>query len=124
MAEGWQLLADKLGQKDANGQVTFTTIFPGCYSGRWPHIHFEMYSSLAAATNGSAKVAVSQLALPKATCDQVYAVSGYEASVTNLSGTSLASDNVFSDGSSLQVASISGSVSNSLAGALTVAIAA
>ena len=22
MAEGWQLLADKLGQKDANGQVT------------------------------------------------------------------------------------------------------
>lgn len=23
-------------ETDANGQVTFTTIFPGCYSGRWP----------------------------------------------------------------------------------------
>ena len=27
---------------DANGLATFTTIFPGCYSGRWPHIHFEI----------------------------------------------------------------------------------
>ncbi|MDO8251972.1 MAG: intradiol ring-cleavage dioxygenase, partial [Rhodoferax sp.] len=35
---------------DSNGEVTFTTIFPGCYSGRWPHIHFEVYASLAAAT--------------------------------------------------------------------------
>ena len=28
---------------DANGLVTFTSIFPACYSGRWPHIHFEVY---------------------------------------------------------------------------------
>ena len=25
---------------DAAGQVRRTTIFPGCYSGRWPHVHF------------------------------------------------------------------------------------
>src|SRR4029453_1536909 len=37
-------------ETDANGQVTFTSIFPACYSGRWPHIHFEVYPSLAAAT--------------------------------------------------------------------------
>ena len=107
---------------DANGQVTFTTIFPGCYSGRWPHIHFEIYSSLAAATNGSAKVAVSQLALPKATCDAVYTTTGYSASVSNLAQTSLASDMVFSDGSSLQLPTISGSVGPNLSAALTVAV--
>jgi protocatechuate 3,4-dioxygenase beta subunit len=28
---------------DSNGQVTFTTIYPACYSGRWPHIHFEVF---------------------------------------------------------------------------------
>ena len=28
---------------DAKGKVRFTSIFPACYSGRWPHIHFEVY---------------------------------------------------------------------------------
>jgi protocatechuate 3,4-dioxygenase beta subunit len=27
-------------EADANGQATFTSIFPGAYSGRWPHIHY------------------------------------------------------------------------------------
>jgi hypothetical protein len=67
---------------------------------------------------------VSQLALPKATCDQVYATSGYAASVTNLAQTSLATDLVFSDGSSLQVPTITGTVGADLAGALTVAVVA
>ena len=31
----------------ADGEVTFTSIFPGCYSGRWPHAHFEVYPDLA-----------------------------------------------------------------------------
>ncbi len=70
---------------DAAGQVTFTTIFPACYSGRWPHIHFEVYPTLASATNGANKIATSQLALPKASCDQVYASSGYSSSAGNLS---------------------------------------
>jgi protocatechuate 3,4-dioxygenase beta subunit len=40
-------------QVDANGNVDFVTIFPACYSGRWPHIHFEIFPSLAAATSGA-----------------------------------------------------------------------
>ena len=36
---------------DADGMVSFTTIFPGCYRGRWPHIHFEVYPDAAAATD-------------------------------------------------------------------------
>lgn len=108
---------------DANGRVTFTSIFPACYSGRWPHIHFEVYASLTAATNVANKIATSQLALPKAACDLVYATSGYEQSITNLSRVSLASDMVFSDGSSLELATITGSIATGLTATLTVAVA-
>ncbi|HEV7991697.1 MAG TPA: intradiol ring-cleavage dioxygenase [Gemmatimonadaceae bacterium] len=107
---------------DANGKVTFTSIFPGCYSGRWPHIHFEVYSNLAAATKVSNKIATSQIALPKATCDLVYATTGYDASVRNLASISLASDNVFSDGASLELATCSGNVAAGITAALTVGI--
>ena len=91
--------------------MTFQTIFPACYSGRWPHIHFEVYPSLAAAAAVSNRVATSQLAIPKSACDTVYATSGYEQSITNLSQITLATDNVFSDGTTNQVATMSGSVS-------------
>ena len=109
-------------EADANGRVTFTSIYPACYSGRWPHVHFEVYPGLAAATSVSNKSATSQIALPKDTCDVVYATTGYEASVRNLSQVSLATDNVFSDGSSLELASISGSVASGFTAALTVAV--
>ena len=72
--------------------------FPACYSGRWPHIHFEVYPSLASATSAVNKIATSQMALPKAICDVVFATSGYSQSVTNFSQTSLTTDNVFRDG--------------------------
>ncbi|HEY9225793.1 MAG TPA: intradiol ring-cleavage dioxygenase [Gemmatimonadaceae bacterium] len=107
---------------DANGTVRFTSIFPGCYSGRWPHIHFEVYPSLAAATAVSNKIATSQIALPKSACDLVYATSGYQSSITNLSRVTLATDNVFSDGASLELATVSGNVSSGMSAALSVAI--
>jgi protocatechuate 3,4-dioxygenase beta subunit len=107
---------------DASGQVTFTSIFPGCYAGRWPHIHFEVYPSLSAATNVANKIATSQIALPKAASDLVYATAGYETSVTNLSRITLATDNVFSDGSALELATMSGSVTSGLTASLTVAV--
>src|SRR4029077_7749786 len=50
-------------ETDAKGQVTFTSIFPAAYSGRWPHIHFEVYPSLDQATSASGKLRTSQLAL-------------------------------------------------------------
>ena len=91
---------------------TFTSIFPGCYAGRWPHIHFEVYPSLSAAGSVSNKVATSQIALPKSACDLTYATSGYAGSSGNLSQVSLATDNVFSDGSALELATVSGSVAS------------
>ena len=107
---------------DANGKLSFTSIYPGCYSGRWPHIHFEVYKSLTAATSVRNKIATSQLALSKSASDLVYATAGYEASVRNLSQITLATDNVFSDGSQLQLASMTGNATSGYTAALTVAV--
>ena len=90
---------------DGNGQCTFTTIFPACYSGRWPHIHFEVYKSANSASSYSNKLLTSQIALPSDVCGAVYSrVSGYSSSVANLSRVSLSSDNVFGDNTAEQIA--------------------
>ncbi len=111
-----------VAETDANGALSFTTIFPGAYSGRWPHIHFEIFSSLADATAGAKAVKTSQLALPKAACDEVYATPGYGQSVQNLAQSNLSSDNVFRDGVSLQLASVTGDVATGYTAALTVGV--
>jgi protocatechuate 3,4-dioxygenase beta subunit len=107
---------------DADGKVTFTSIFPAAYSGRWPHIHFEVYKSEAAATKGQDKLRTSQIALPEKACRQVYATSGYAKSLSNLNQTSLKRDMVFSDGYSLQLAKVTGSVSSGMTVSLTIAV--
>jgi protocatechuate 3,4-dioxygenase beta subunit len=104
---------------DAAGTVRFTSIFPACYDGRWPHIHFEVYPDQASITDASTAIATSQVALPESTCRQVYAQAGYEQSVANLSQVSLSSDNVFGDDSAVQQL---GTVTGSVAGGLTVAL--
>jgi protocatechuate 3,4-dioxygenase beta subunit len=107
---------------NANGTVTFTTIFPGCYAGRWPHIHFEIFRNLASATTGRAAIKTSQLALPEAECKAAYAATGYEASVTNLARNSLARDNVFSDGYTAQLAMVTGDLTRGFDALLIVAV--
>ena len=109
-------------ETDQDGWLEFTTTFPGCYAGRWPHVHFEVYESLAKATSASNKLRTSQLAFPQDVCEQVYATSGYESSVANLAGVSLDSDGIFSDGYSLQLAKMSGSVDEGFVATLNVPI--
>jgi protocatechuate 3,4-dioxygenase beta subunit len=109
-------------EADSSGRVSFTSIFPGCYAGRWPHIHFEVYPSLAAASNVANRTATSQIALPKDACDAAYATAGYQSSIVNLSRVSLATDNVFSDGSALELATVTGSAAEGFTSSLTVAI--
>ncbi len=109
-------------ESDSTGKVTFTSIYPGCYSGRWPHIHFEVYPSLATAMSVANKIATSQIAMQKSTADLVYATAGYESSISNLAQVTLASDNVFSDGASLELPTMTGSVSGGLTAAITVAV--
>jgi protocatechuate 3,4-dioxygenase beta subunit len=107
----------------ADGSVTFTTVFPGCYAGRWPHIHFEVYSDVATAVASGPIVKTSQIALPKEACEAVYATSGYDSSVRNLSQISLASDNVFGDDGGIhQIATMTGSASAGYTAALTIGV--
>ncbi len=110
-------------EADADGLVTFTSVFPACYPGRWPHIHFEVYPSLDLATNEVNKIATSQIALPKDSCDLVYATDGYAQSVANLTEVSLATDTVFgNDGGVQQIGTVSGSVGDGMTVALTVPV--
>ena len=132
-AEGrYSLYDDEIGDEnylrgvqaaDAQGKVTFKSIFPAAYSGRWPHIHFEVYSSLSEATAAGKISATSQLALPAEACNAVYAGSGYEGSAQNMSRTSLENDNVFRDDSAEhQLATTTGSVQEGYVARLTVGV--
>ncbi|MFI7702243.1 intradiol ring-cleavage dioxygenase [Nonomuraea sp. NPDC049480] len=109
-------------ETDGSGKVSFTSIFPACYPGRWPHIHFEVYPSLAKATTSDNKIATSQVALPKDACDMVYATDGYSESVRTLGEVSLDSDNIFSDGHTSQLGTMTGSVSSGLTVTLDVPV--
>jgi protocatechuate 3,4-dioxygenase beta subunit len=112
------------GVQEANGSgvVTFTSVFPAAYSGRWPHIHFEVYPSLSEATSAGTKAAISQLALPEDVCRTVYASDGYSASERSLGRTSLARDTVFRDGYSRQLAAVTGAVQAGYTASLTVPV--
>jgi protocatechuate 3,4-dioxygenase beta subunit len=109
-------------EADSTGTVTFTTIFPGCYSGRMPHIHFEVYPSLAKATSASNRIKTSQFTFPMTTLNEAYATTAYGASSRNLASMSYATDNVFSDGTSLQMASASGNAVDGYVVTLTVGV--
>jgi protocatechuate 3,4-dioxygenase beta subunit len=109
-------------EADASGQVNFTTIFPACYTGRWPHIHFEVYPSLAEATSAGSMLRTSQLAFPEDVCALVYATDGYEQSVRNMAQTSLETDMVFSDGVDQQLATLTGDVGSGFTATLALAV--
>lgn len=83
---------------DANGEVEFVTIFPGWYTGRICHIHFQVYVS-------SSYAAISQLTFPLATKNAIYAAnpSLYTKGADPLT---FANDNIFSDGYTYQLATL------------------
>ncbi len=83
---------------DANGEVNFKTIFPGWYTGRICHIHFQVYVS-------SVYAAVSQMTFPLAEKNALYAANPtlYTKGADPLT---YSTDNIFSDGYALQLASL------------------
>lgn len=100
---------------DAAGQATFTTIYPGWYAGRATHIHVEVF------VNGSS-VKTTQMAFPESTTSQVYTTSVYASRGQN--PTSNTSDNVFSDGTSTELATVNGSAASGYTAALTIGVPA
>lgn len=83
---------------DSNGEVNFITILPGWYTGRICHIHFQIYVSTTYA-------AISQLTFDVATKNAIYAAnpSLYTKGADPMS---ISSDNIFSDGATLQTATL------------------
>ncbi|SLK10677.1 Dioxygenase [Novosphingobium mathurense] len=114
---------------DSDGKVTFTTIYPACYSGRWPHIHFEVFlDGLTSASTGRTADLISQIAMPAANNTAVFSGdTRYTSSIANYNAISLSSDNVFGDNSSAQLAqmtpSLSGSVTAGYSGTNVIGIA-
>lgn len=93
-----------VGIADDQGKVKFTTIFPGCYDGRWPHVHFEVFENVQSAVSGDASVLTAQFALPEQTCATVYAAdTRYTNGTRNLGRISIPTDNVFSDNTPAQI---------------------
>ena len=58
-------------QREAAGKVTFTSVFPACCSGRWAHVHVEVYPDRASLADSTSAIATSQVALPQEVCDTV-----------------------------------------------------
>jgi protocatechuate 3,4-dioxygenase beta subunit len=99
---------------DAGGQVTFTTIYPGWYAGRATHIHVDVYRS-------GAIVKTTQIAFPEDVTRAVYASAVYASKGQN--ATTNASDIVFSDGTTGELASVTGNVASGYTATLQVGIA-
>lgn len=83
---------------DADGIVEFVTIFPGWYSGRICHIHFQCFVS-------SIYSAISQLTFPIADKNAIYAANSglYTKGADPMT---FNSDNIFSDGYAFQLATL------------------
>lgn len=85
---------------NANGEVTFTTIYPGWYQGRATHIHLEVKVN-------NVVVKVSQMAFPESVNNQVYSSGTYAS--RGLNPTSNASDGIFADSLSQELVTPVGS---------------
>ncbi len=111
---------------DADGVARFTTIVPGCYGGRAPHVHIEVFESLEAATGGHTSLLVSQLAFTEGECAKVYqARSEYGSSLANLTRWPAARDFAFSGPEEERMAQtihLTGSPDTSYAGTVTVTL--
>jgi protocatechuate 3,4-dioxygenase beta subunit len=101
---------------DVNGQVSFTSIFPGWYTGRATHIHVHVYKA------DGTSLKVTQIAFPEGTGSAVAAVNGYAKGLNGY--TTNAQDNVFSDGSALELATVTGSTAAGFVLAINLAVAA
>lgn len=103
---------------DANGQVDFSTIYPGWYPGRITHMHFRVYLS----GGTSSLMATSQIAFPQTITQAVYNSPLYTDHGQNTSVSSFSRDNIFSDGTEYQMATVTGNATDGYTAVLKVGI--
>ena len=112
---------------DDKGEVTFQTIVPACYPGRYPHIHVEVFSRDAVMSGFKNSILASQLIMPRGVCERVYRHgSGYGESLRHLARVTVATDQVFDSSTAAQVAAqtpaIAGSPDAGYTGAVRIGI--
>ncbi|GAB2546173.1 dioxygenase family protein [Spirosoma aerophilum] len=90
---------------DTNGLVTFTSIFPGWYGGRAPHIHVHIYNA------AGKSLLVTQIAFPYDITNTVYTTAKSYGYTKGAQDTKNENDNVFSDSFATELATVSGSIS-------------
>ena len=100
---------------DANGQVRFTTVYPGWYQGRATHIHVEV-------TRNGQSLKVTQIAFPDSVNADVYG-SGVYASRGN-NPTTNTRDMIFADSINSEMASVAGNPSSGYSATFTVGLTA
>jgi protocatechuate 3,4-dioxygenase beta subunit len=100
---------------DASGKVTFDTVYPGWYPGRATHIHYQVFL-------GDGLVATSQLAFPDPVTAAVYDSEQYRARGQNETVPRVADDQVFEDGTSGEMLTLTGAVASGYRGTLTVGV--
>lgn len=103
---------------DSDGMVLFETIYPGWYTGRITHIHFQVFLF-----SSSTATATSQIAFPEEITRAIYDSTLYADHGQNGSVSGFSSDNVFSDGISYQLVEATGDVENGYVATLQVGIA-
>lgn len=103
---------------DSTGRVTFKTIYPGWYVGRITHIHVQVFLNN---DTGVTAMATTQMAFSPEITTAVYNTTLYPKG-QNTSVTSFAQDNVFSDGTSTEMLTLSGSVAKGFAGGMVIGV--
>ncbi len=98
---------------NSNGEVTFTTIYPGWYQGRATHIHIEVKT-------GGVSRKVTQIAFPESVNNTVYATGVYASRGSN--PMSNLSDGIFADSLSSELVTPSGSPASGYSASCQVAI--
>jgi hypothetical protein len=114
---------------DHAGRVVFRTIFPACYSGRYPHLHLEIFKQSARSLDASTRVLTTQLTAPREICSLVYeGASGYSRSAAQFKGLSPGDDMVFASSSpaelALQTLAIGGDLGAGFTGRATLGVRA
>jgi len=114
---------------DDEGRVGFRTIFPACYSGRYPHLHLEIFKQNARSLDATTRLLTTQLTAPREVCSRVYAdAAGYARSAVRLNGILPSNDMVFAASSpielALQTLAVTGDLEVGLTGRATLGIRA
>ena len=100
---------------DDNGQVRFTTVYPGWYQGRATHIHVEV-------TRNGQSLKVTQIAFPEAVNNEVYGSGVYASRGSN--PTTNTRDGIFADSINSEMASVAGNPSSGYTATFTIGLTA